>query len=165
MQAPQRWLLQAATQRLTGMNPWPVFENGPGGGTQRSHRSAECNPPIRTVSLDCLGELLEAAATATFPSLFFTPYPAYSNQNRSMRSDPAHSRIPQSQKTSLAGKVPGRFAGSDVHKFLKATRGPAGRGSAAQVPWTLGKWCLGLQHRLCACWHLMCMHRRLGPKC
>lgn len=38
------------------MNPWPVFENGPGGGTQRSHRSAECNPPIRTVSLDFVGE-------------------------------------------------------------------------------------------------------------
>ena len=29
----------------------------------------------------------------------------------------------------------------------KATWGPAGRDSAAQVTWTLGKWCLGLQHR------------------
>ena len=134
------------------MNPWPVVENGPGGGTQRSHRSAECNPPIRTVSLGCLEEFLEAAATATFPSLFFTPYPAYSNQNRSMRSDPAGSRVPRSLKTSLAGKVPGWFAGSAVAQVWKATRRPAGRSLAAQVPWTLGKRCLGLQHSLCACW-------------
>ncbi len=64
-----------------------------------------------------------------------------------MRSTSAHSKTPQSLTTSLAGKVPGRFAGSDVAKLWKATWGPAGRDSAAQVTWTLGKWCLGLQHR------------------
>ena len=64
-----------------------------------------------------------------------------------MRSTLTHARILQSLDTSLAGKVPGRFAGSDVGKIWEATWGALGGDSAAQVPWTLGKWCLGLQHR------------------
>lgn len=133
------------------MNPWPVFENGPGGGTQRSHRSAECNPPIRTVSLDCLGEFLEAAATATFPSLFFTPYPAYSNQDRSMRSTSAHARIPQSLTTSLAGKVPGRFAGSDVTTFGRPPGDRLAGTVLLRLPGPLGSGVLACSTGLSAC--------------
>ena len=147
------------------MNPWPVFENGPGGGTQRSHRSAECNPPIRTVSLGCLGEFLGSSRNCHLPLPFLHAIPGLFEPESQHALKPCFLQNPAKlkniarRKSSGAvrrqrcfasfGRPPGELPAGVV---LLRFPGPLGRGAWA---------CSGM---LCPCWQRQACHGTLGQR-